>query len=68
MNELKEFLNDYDNINIIKEENQIISIIYDNMIISDINIEFYYSSDLFEMIYRIIYNFIKKYIKDYELN
>lgn len=51
-----------------EKENQIISIIYDNMIISDINIEFYYSSDLFEMIYQIIYNFLKKYIKDYEID
>ena len=51
-----------------EKENQITSIIYDNMIISDINIEFYYSSDLFEMIYQIIYNFLKKYIKDYEID
>lgn len=51
-----------------EEENQIISIIYDNMIISDINLEFYYISDLFEMIYQIIYNFLKKYIKDYEID
>lgn len=50
-----------------EEENQIISIIYDEMIISDINLEFYYLSDLFEMIYQIIYNFLKKYIKDYEI-
>ena len=50
-----------------EEENQIISIIYDEMIISDINLEFYYISDLFEMIYQIIYNFLKKYIKDYEI-
>lgn len=51
-----------------KEENQIISIFFEDMKISEFNIEFYYISDLFEMIYQIIYNFLKKYIKDYEID
>lgn len=50
-----------------REENQMISIYYDDIIISDINIEFFNIKDIKEMIYKIIYKFIEKYIKSYEL-
>lgn len=49
------------------EENQMISIYYNDIIISDINIEFFNIKDIKEMIYKIIYKFIEKYIKSYEL-
>lgn len=51
-----------------REENQLISIYYNDIIISDINIEFFNIKDIKEMIYKIIYKFIEKYIKSYEIN